>query len=167
MSVRVPVEFLAARSPRPVYYPSRAGREAAHRIDQPMTRVTVDLENARHRADADQRDEFGLHPAGFERLLFPTQVTEFLDQTQLKAIYEADVDTFLEAVTGGYRVPLFDHTVRAADPQVRDRKQVREPTAVVHNDYSARSDFVCLREHLGDEADSLAQGRFQILNIWR
>jgi hypothetical protein len=24
-----------------------------------------------------------------------------------------------------------------------------------------------LREHLGDEADALAQGRFQILNVWR
>ena len=35
------------------------------------------------------------------------------------------------------------------------------------NDYSARSGFVCLREHLGDEADALARGRFQILNFWR
>src|SRR5512144_635522 len=99
MSVRVPVEFLAVRSPRPVYYPSRAGREAAHRIDQPMTRVTVDLENARHRADAEQRDEFGLHPAGFELLSFPTQVTDFLDQIQITSVYEAEVDTFLKAVT--------------------------------------------------------------------
>lgn len=167
MSVRANVEFLAERSQRPVYYPSSAGREAAHKIDQPMTLVTVEIENARQRADAAQRDEFGLHPSGFELLPFPTQVTNFLDQTQLKSVYEAEVEHFLKAVTGGYRVHIFDHTVRASDPQVRDLKQVREPTSLVHNDYSSRSGFVCLRENLGDDADSLAQGRFQILNVWR
>ena len=167
MSVRATVEFLAGRSERPVYYASSAGRDAAHKIDQPMTIVEVAIDNARKRADVDQRDEFGMHPSGFELLHFPTQVTNFLNQTQIESIYEAEVEDFLKAVTGGYRVHVFDHTMRASDPQLRDIKQVREPTCLVHNDYTSRSGFVCLRENLGDDAEALAQGRFQILNVWR
>jgi hypothetical protein len=167
MSVRVNVEFLTERSGRPVYYASSAGRNAAYEIDQPMNSVQVEIHNARLRADAEQRDGFGMHPSGFELLHFPTQVNNFLDQTQLESIYEAEVKNFLKTVTGGYRVHIFDHTLRASDPELRETKQVREPTCLVHNDYTSRSGFVCLRERLGEEAKTLAQGRFQIINLWR
>lgn len=167
MAVQAHVEFLTERSRRPVYYASSAGRDAAYEINQPMTSVEVQIHNARERADADERDAFGLHPSGFELLHFPTQVSDFLDQTQIESIYEPELENFLKAVTGGYRVHVFDHTLRASDPALREVKQVREPTALVHNDYTARSGFVCLRERLGDEAESLAQGRFQIVNVWR
>lgn len=167
MSIQAKVAFLTGRTARPIYYASSAGRDAAYEIDQPMTSVEVDIDNARERTDADTRDEFGLHPSGFELLHFPTQVSDFLDQTQLEAIYNPEVQDFLKAVTGGHRVHIFDHTLRAADPGLREVKQVREPTALVHNDYTARSGFVCLRERLGDEANALMQERFQIMNVWR
>jgi len=167
MSVQAKVEFLAERSARPVYYASSAGREAAYRIDQPMRVVDVVVADARQRADAEQRDAFGMHPSGFELLHFPTQVTDFLDQTQLQAIYRLEVENFLQAVTGAYRAHVFDHTLRASDPGLRELKQVREPTRMVHNDYTADSGFVCLREKLGEEAETLARGRFQIVNVWR
>lgn len=167
MSVRVKVEFLTERSARPIYYASSAGRNAAYEIDQPMNTVEVDLHNARARVDADQRDEFGMHPSGFELLPFPTQVNNFLDQTQLTSIYQYEIEGFLKAVTGGYRVHVFDHTLRASDPELRETKQVREPTCLVHNDYTAGSGFVCLRERLGEEGEMLAQHRFHIINVWR
>jgi len=167
MSVQAKVEFLAARSERPIYYASSAGRDAAHEIDQPMNIVSVEVDDARVRGDFEQRDEFGMHSSGFDLLEFPTRVENFLDQTQIESIYEDEIESFLKVVTGCYRVHIFDHTVRASDPGLREIKNTREPAFLVHNDYTSKSGFVCLRENLGDDAEALAQGRFQIVNLWR
>ena len=167
MSLQAKVEFLAARSERPVYYASSAGRNAAHEIDQPMNIVAVEVEDARQRTDGDMQGEFGQHPSGFQLHKLPTRVQNFLDQSEIDSIYAAEIESFLKAVTGCYRVQLFDYTVRASDAELRERKQVREPASLVHNDYTSNSGFVCLRESLGDEAAELAQGRFQIINVWR
>ena len=167
MSAQAKVEFLSTRTKRPIYYASSAGRNAKHEIDQPMNIVSVDVDDARERNDGGERDEFGMHKSGFELLEFPTRVDNFLDQEQIAAVYEAEIESFLKSVTGCYRVHIFDHTVRASDPDLREQKQVREPATLVHNDYTSKSGFVCLRENLGDDADALAKGRFQIINIWR
>ena len=167
MSLQAKVEFLAERSARPVYYASSAGRNAAHEIDQPMNIVAVDVEDARQRADNDLPGEFGLHPSGFGLHKFSTRVQNFLEPSEIESVYAAEVEAFLKATTGCYRVHIFDYTVRASDPELRELKQVREPAYLVHNDYTSNSGFVCLQESLGNEADSLAQGRFQIVNVWR
>lgn len=165
--VEAEVEFLSQRSERPVYYASSAGRHARHEIDQPMNVVRVEVEDARGRADADATREFGQHPSGFDLFEFETRVENFLDPGQIESVYEPEIVEFLKGVTGGYRVHIFDHTVRASDPDLRERKQVREPATLVHNDYTSNSGFVCLREQLGDEAELLSRGRFQIVNVWR
>ena len=167
MTVQAEVEFLAQRSERPVYYASSAGRHAKHDIDQPMNIVRVDVEDARERADDDAPREFGQHPSGFDLLVFETRVDNFLDSVQIESVYEPEIVDFLKRTTGGYRVHIFDHTVRASDPELRELKNVREPATLVHNDYTSNSGFVCLREQLGDEAEAFAAGRFQILNVWR
>lgn len=165
--IQARVEYLAERVERPVYYASSAGRDAAHDINEPMRFVTVDVDDARARTDADEVDEFGLHASGFDLLEFPTRVDNFLDDEQIRSIYEPEIEAFLKSVTGCSRVAIFDHTVRASDPAVREVKQIREPAYLVHNDYTENSGFVCLRENLGDEAEMLAERRFQIVNIWR
>lgn len=167
MSLQAKVEFLAGRSERPIYYASSAGRDAAHNIDQPMNIVSVEVEDARLRTDKDLPGEFGMHPSGFSLHKFPTRVQNFLDQSEIDSVYAAEIENFLKATTGCYRVHIFDYTVRASDPELRELKQVREPAYLVHNDYTANSGFVCLQESLGDEAAGLAQGRFQIVNVWR
>ena len=167
MSLQAQVEYLAHRVERPIYYASSAGRNAAHQIDQPMNLVAVDVDDARTGLDADATGEYGMHPCGFDLLEFPTRVRNFLDQQQVASIYEAEIERFLQAVTGCYRVHIFDHTVRASDPEMRERKQIREPASLVHNDYTPNSGFTCLRENLGDDAESLARARFQIVNVWR
>ncbi len=167
MTVEAEVEYLARRSERPVYYASSAGRDARHEINEPMRAVRVAVEDARQRDDADLPREFGQHPSGFDLLSCSTRVNNFLDAQQIETIYEAEIVAFLQRVTGAARVHIFDHTVRASDPELRERKQVREPATLVHNDYTSNSGFVCLREQLGDEAEALAQGRFQIVNVWR
>jgi len=167
MSVRAKVEFLAHRVDRPIYYASSAGRNATHEINQPMSMVEVEVNDARVRADSRVVDEFGQHPSGFNLLEFPTRVQDFLDRDEIEKVYEAEIEAFLKAVTGGYRVHIFDHTVRASDPDLRAQNQVREPAALVHNDYTAHSGRVCLQENLGADADELGAGRFQIINVWR
>ena len=155
MPFQAQVEFLAQRVERPVYYASSAGRNAAHEIDQPMNRVWVDVEDGRGRdGDAGTR-EFGMHASGFDLLEFPTRVTSFLDADAISDVYEGEIDAFLKSLTGCSRVHIFDHTVRASDPDLREQKQVREPAYLVHNDYTSNSGFVCLRENLGDEAEEL------------
>jgi hypothetical protein len=167
MTITARVEYLAERVENPIYYASSAGRYAAHQIDQPMLQVEVEVEDARRRDDNNIEREFGMHPAGFDLLEFPTQVTDFLDTDQITSVYEAEVEAFLKSTTGCSRVHIFDHTVRASDPELRAIKQVREPAALVHNDYTPSSGFVCLQENLGEEAAKLVQGRFQIINVWR
>jgi hypothetical protein len=167
MPIKAQVEYLANRVERPIYYASSAGRNATHEIDQPMNLASVDVDDARTVLDAGAGAEFGMHPCGFDLFDFPTRVRNFLDKEQVEAIYEAEIESFLKAVTGCYRVHIFDYTVRASDPGLRELKQVREPASLVHNDYTANSGFTCLRENLGDDAQALAQGRFQILNVWR
>jgi hypothetical protein len=132
-----------------------------------MKVVSVEVNDARLRDDNDQSDEFGMHPSGFKLLEMPTQVRNFLDQDEVASVYEAEVDAFLKTLTGGYRVHIFDHTVRASDPDLREQKQMREPAQLVHNDYTSNSGQVCLRENLGADAAELARGRFQIVNVWR
>jgi hypothetical protein len=167
MSIQAQVEYLANRVERPVYYASSAGRNARHEIDQPMNLASVDVDDARTGLDAGADGEFGMHPCGFDLFELPTRVSSFLDNGQVATIYEAEIEGFLKAVTGCYRVHIFDHTVRASDPELRDLKQVREPASLVHNDYTANSGFTCLRENLGNDAAELAKGRFHILNVWR
>ena len=167
MSLRAKVEYLAERSERPIYYASSAGRNAAHEIDQPMNIVAVEVNDARQREENDSSDAFGLHPSGFRLVNFPSKVQSFLDQQQIESIYEPEIESFLKSVTGCYRVHIFDHTVRASDPGLREAKKIREPAYLVHNDYTSHSGFVCLRENLGADAEALEQGRFQIVNVWR
>ena len=167
MSVRAKVEFLSKRTERPIYYASSAGRNARHQIDQPMNIVSVEVVDARARDDDDAPRAFGQHPSGFDLLTFETRVDNFIDQKQIESIYEPEIVDFLKRTTGGYRVHIFDHTVRASDPELREQKNLREPATLVHNDYTSKSGFVCLRENLGDDAEELAQARFQIINVWR
>ena len=123
MSLRAKVEYLAERSERPIYYASSAGRNAAHEIDQNMSIVAIEVNDAREREENDSRDEFGMHPSGFDLLDFPSKVSSFLDQQQLESIYETEIENFLKSVTGCYRVHIFDHTVRASDPRITRAKK--------------------------------------------
>ena len=120
MSLQAKVEFLAQRADRPIYYASSAGRNATHEIDQPMHMVEVEVNDARARADSMLADEFGQHPSGFNLLEFPTGVQDFLNRDEIESVYEAEVEAFLKSVTGAYRVHIFDHTVRASDPDLRE-----------------------------------------------
>ena len=167
MTIQANVEYLAQRSTRPIYSASSAGRNASHDIDQPTKFVSVDVNDARQWDGDDEQREFGMHARGFDLFRHASTVTDFLDQDQIKSVYEAEIESLLKSVTGCSRVHLFDHTVRASDPGLREIKHIREPAFLVHNDYTPGSGLVCLQENLAEEAERLAQARFQIVNVWR
>ena len=98
MSVEAEVEFLAARSERPIYYASSAGRDAKHEIDQPMQQVTVEVTEARGRADEAEAREFGQHPSGFDLFEYPTRVNDFLDSVQIESVYEPELASAIARV---------------------------------------------------------------------
>ncbi|MFV2032238.1 MAG: CmcJ/NvfI family oxidoreductase [Gammaproteobacteria bacterium] len=161
------VQYLVKQDGRPIYYASSAGRDASYTIDVGLETHAVEVRDARIRPEADEKDRDGQHPSGFDLVWHESKVNDFLDAAQIGNLYEPEIDRLLKALTGASRVYIFDHTARASNPELREQKQVREPATMVHNDYTAKSGFVCLKEQLGDEAESLAKGRFQIINVWR
>jgi len=167
MSVQSKLEYLTQKSERPIYHASISGRNARHSLDQPTQAVAVEVHDARDRNPSDNKTEFGMHESGFDLFNHESAVQDFLDQVQIKDGYETEIEGLLKSVTGCYRVHIFDHTVRASDPEVRELKQIRESVSLVHGDYTSGSGFVCLQENLGDEAAELSKGRFQIINVWR
>jgi len=78
--------------------------------------------------------------------------------------------------TGASRVYIFDHTIRRQLPpgsghEVNTAAQVaasfRGPVRRVHIDQSYEASLNRVSHHLPKEAESLLQGRVQIINVWR
>ena len=53
------------------------------------------------------------------------------------------------------------------DADRREKMGIREPTVVIHNDYTPRSGPQRLRDLMKDEAEDLLQKPFAIINVWR
>ncbi|HEY5622467.1 MAG TPA: CmcJ/NvfI family oxidoreductase [Gammaproteobacteria bacterium] len=154
--------FLTAASPPPVYRASVGGAEA--RLD-----ISGDYED-RDVAVADARlagESFSIDVHGFELLSRGTAATDLFDREQREGVYEAECREIVVAATGAARAVCFDHTLRSSDPARRDEKKIREPTSVIHNDYTPRSGPQRVRDLMGEEAEALLQEPFAIVNVWR
>ena len=163
---KVEVQYLSEKCEKAIYYASSAGRNAHFTVDPDMKTYTVEVEDGRDRS-LSPRSFDGLDASGFDLVAHHSRVKNFLDETEISGVYEDELKELIKSRTGAFRVEFFDHTVRASDPDIRETKQIREPATLVHNDYTAQSGFVCLDENMGDEAEELAKGRFQIMNVWR
>jgi hypothetical protein len=166
--LKAEVQYLAEAGDDVIYYASSAGRNANFSVNKGMQTFSLEVADARE-SDVDQeRDsQTGLANSGFMLVDAPSSVSNFLDSDQITSIYEEEVTALLKSITGASRVHIFDHTVRASDAEIREAKQIREPSTLVHNDYTTKSGFVCLSENLGADAEKLKQGHFQIINLWR
>ncbi len=164
--VKADIQYLAESCERAVYYASSPGRNAQFKVDQEMKIYTVDVEDARHRIVAPNAFD-GQDSSGFDLFDNPSLVKNFLDKNEIESVYELELREMIKSQTGAFRVEFFDHTVRTSDPEQRETKQVREPATLVHNDYTAKSGFICLNENLRDDFENLSKNRFQIVNVWR
>jgi hypothetical protein len=125
---------------------------------------TVAIRNVRPVAST-----LSLEHEGFQLLTAPTSVRDFNDEEAVRTRYYAEAIELLEELTGASRVVVFDHTIRRRIPGAADRAAglPRQPVPRVHNDYTVKSGPQRVRELLGDEADTLLQKRFSVINVWR
>ena len=159
-SIRATLKYLAAEdSGAAVYHASQAGGAAAdHDGSYDMREVEI----------RDGRGElFDLDNAGFILTTHGSSVSHWHDDAMLSQIYEAEAKALVRRITGAGRVEVFDHTRRAASDGLRRNQVMREPSSVIHNDYTPWSAERRLRDILPEEAETLLSRRFAIVNIWR
>jgi len=157
------LKFLKPSDEKPVYYASVGGEEAALNLEGQFNTVDVEIEDARPR-----RDMYKLDNQGFQLFDHASAVSDFYDHEQIRSIYEDEVKALVGKATGAGRVVVFDHTHRADSQEKRGELEVREPSAVVHNDYTDRSARQRVIDILpAEEAQDLLDRRFAIINVWR
>src|SRR6185437_13124753 len=105
----------------------------------------VTIEDAR-----DRQSEFTLDRNGFALVKAPTAMTDFYSPDEVKRVYYPEVERLVRDTLGASRVFVFDHNVRTAP-----RPATRVPSRQVHNDHPLNSAPGRVREHLGDEAETL------------
>lgn len=159
-SVRARLQYLArSDDSSAVYFASQAGSNTAEHDGQYVWQHVTISDARRHPLSLDRQ--------GFALASHETTITDFHDDQVLATTYDAELESLLAAHTGARRVHVFDHTRRAASDSVRRQQTMREPSAVIHNDYTAWSAEKRLAEILPDEAATLMSGRFAIINVWR
>jgi hypothetical protein len=124
----------------------------------------VSIENARDRTG----ESFELDREGFTLVPHVSWMSNLHDKKEIEKRYLPEAETLVAKVTGAARVVAFDHTLRSDNADIREDKRAREPSTVVHNDYTARSGPQRVRDILGDaEGEPLLRNRFTIVNVWR
>jgi hypothetical protein len=127
---------------------------------QDPRRVTI--HNGRPRAR-----ELSLDRNGFCFVRHDTKVENFYDEDEIRRVYYPEMEALIKAESGAKRVVVFDHTLRTADTELRESKQIREVVRRVHNDYTEWSAPQRVRDILPNEADELLKGRFAVIQVWR
>src|SRR6202051_1625365 len=111
--------------------------------------------------------DFVLERNGFCFVRHDTKVADFFDEAEIKRVYYPEMEALIKAESGAKRVVVFDHTLRTADDDLREKKQIREVVRRVHNDYTEWSGPQRVRDLLPQEADALLRRRFAIVQVWR
>jgi hypothetical protein len=162
MDTHAELTFLAADSPPPVYVASVGGGAAQLNVSGLFETHDVPVIDGRALAE-----RFTLDVQGFELVRHDSAVADIYDDAQRARLHAAECADLVERATGAARTHVFDHTLRSADPQRREEKRSREPTAIIHNDYTPRSAPRRARDILGGEAEALLERPFAIVNVWR
>ncbi len=160
-AVTAALTYLVDTGEKPVNYPSVAGGAESRNTGRYESRE-VTIRDGRAMAG-----RFSLEREGFALRRHRTAVTDFHDDAQLAAIYDAEVARLVAAATGASRVVVFDHTRRADAPALRREMRLREPARIIHNDYTERSAPQRVRDLLPADAATLLKRRFAIVNVWR
>lgn len=91
----------------------------------------------------------------------PSNEHDFADDAHIKDVYYPEVEKLLlDNVAGAQRVVLFDHTIRRPTGN-------RNPVVRVHIDQTPMSAAERVKLHCPEDAETLLQGRYRIINVWR
>lgn len=162
-TIQTELGYLIPSPEKPVYFASQGGAEAELKIAAQIVPHTVTISDAREKIPAPTLDK-----EGFSLVEHVSSVTDFYDDTQVRDIYAREAAALVQQFTGASHVVVFDNTRRSDATAIRDVRNTREPSAVVHNDYTDASAEKRLRDVLpGDEAAKRLRNRFAIINVWR
>ena len=113
-------------------------------------------------------ETFSLSTHGFKLVTQPTAVRDFYDEEEVLRVYYPEIERLIREQSGARRVVVFDHTIRTPDDGRHAERWIRRTVKSVHNDYTERSAPQRVRDVLpADEAESLLQKRFGIIQVWR
>jgi hypothetical protein len=161
-TIQTELGYLVPSKERPVYFASQAGAEAQLDIAAKIAPRTISVSDARELTPKPTLDR-----EGFMLVDHVSTVTDFYDDAQIRTIYEQEVIALVRKVTGAAHVVVFDNTRRSDASSIRGERNTREPSAIVHNDYTDASAEKRLHDILPDEADIRLRKRFAIINVWR
>ncbi len=170
MNVRQPMSktihaelgYLVPSEGKPVYFASQGGSQAELKIAAKIVPHDVAIADAREKSPTPTLDK-----EGFTLVDHVSSVTDFYDDAQIRDRYEREAADLVQRLTGASHVVVFDNTRRSDAQTIRGARNTREPSAVVHNDYTDASAEKRLRDILPDEADARLAQRFAIVNVWR
>ena len=160
-AVEAMLTYTVANGERPVAATAVTGKQTSY------PEGAFEIHNAAIRDLRPIAREFSLDDQGFALVEHDTQVADFYDETEIRAIYYREVELLIASLTGATRLLTFDHTLRHGDEEQQRARGVREPVSVVHNDYTDWSGPERVRDLVADEAEILLQRRFAIVQVWR
>lgn len=158
------LKFLADLSRPLVYVPSKGGGDQTEHQGNFRTHTVVvhDARQVLPAADLDRE--------GFVLLEQPSALDDFYDDGALRKTYHPELIALIKSLTGAHRVEVFDDTRRSACIDTQQKRGIREPANIVHNDYTAASGPRRLDDFFAsapEEAEALRRRRFAIINAWR
>jgi hypothetical protein len=145
------------------FYASEAGVGEFTQQGAKFASFEVAVRNGR-----DDMNTFDIDKQGFQLVEHTSAVKDFRDDQQVQDVYYKEIEEILlKYVKGAKRVEIFDHTRRASTAELRKELSCREPSAMVHNDYTDKSAAKRLNDILAEEAENLLKQRFSIVKVWR
>ena len=162
MNTRGTLSFLAENSSAPIYRPSVGGAKARLDLSGNYLKREVEILDGR-----DLLEAFSVHEQGFQLVKHKSAVNDIYDMGQRTQLHDVECCELVTTATDATYTHVFDHTLRSSDSSRRKEKRSREPTTVIHNDYTPRSGPQRVRDLMGNEAETLLQSHFAIINVWR
>jgi len=111
-------------------------------------------------------DVADLDVMGFQAVNAPSSFTNFDSEEAIKTLYYDECAALIKRVTGAKQLFFFDHTIRKQGAAISDTTR-QSPILRAHVDQTPSSARKRIFRHMGDDAEQLSQGRYQILNVWR
>jgi len=156
------INYLIDSDEKPVTSIPQVGSVATSRVGQ-FQEHKVQIRDGRPSAGS-----FAIEKEGFVFMRHRSEVSDFYDDAQVRAVYYPETAALVKQATGAKHVVVFDHTIRADTEATRQAKSVREPVRVAHNDYTDRSAPQRVHDLLPEaEAKERLSGRFAVVQVWR
>ena len=165
--LRATLKYSVPSDEKPIYVASIGGEEARLDLDGEFQEREVEISDGRARMAAAGNDVFHIDREGFSLVSHESAIVDFYDLAAIESTYEIEIMKLVVAATGAKRTAVFDHTWRADSVEQRAARQIREPSAVIHNDYTNWSGPQRVRDIYPAEADDLLTPLFHIDNLAR